>query len=89
MVKLSKQTTMQVQARTIQIFAKVSDAGAYTLLDQNAQIIHDCNGYVPSWFPGDHRGDYVILDIDIETGYVTNWKTPNTVELERWIDENP
>ena len=89
MVKLSKQTTVQVQARTIQIFAKVSDAGDYRLLDQNNQLIHEVDGYVPSWFPGDHYGDYVILDIDIETGYVTNWKTPNTVELERWIDENP
>ena len=80
---------MQVQARTIQIYAKPSDCGVYSLKDQNNQLIHEVDGYVPGWFPGDHYGDYIILDIDIETGYVMNWKTPSAVELERWIDENP
>jgi hypothetical protein len=36
------------------------------------QISYD--GYVPSFFPGEHFGDYVMLDIDPYTGKILNWK---------------
>jgi hypothetical protein len=41
----------------------------------------DYDGYVPDFFPGQHYGDYVKLDIDIDTGKIVNWKTPADDEL--------
>lgn len=29
--------------------------------------------YVPGFFPGDHAGDYLELDIDVATGTIKNW----------------
>ena len=42
--------------------------------------------YVPGWFPNpqeDHYGDYVTLDIDIETGKILNWKKPTAADLKK------
>lgn len=41
------------------------------------------NQYVPDLFPGQHYGDYLELDIDIETGKILNWKPPFPSELEQ------
>jgi hypothetical protein len=61
--------------RTLRISAKCSDL-FYAELDGKE---HD--GYVPDWMPGEHYGDYVELDIDIDTGKILNWKTPTKEEL--------
>ncbi|BFI46026.1 hypothetical protein YKD1_24450 [Yersinia pseudotuberculosis] len=43
------------------------------------------NQYVPDLFPGQHYGDYLELDIDIETGQILNWKPPFPSELEQLV----
>ena len=40
------------------------------------------DGCVPNFFPGKHYGDYVQLEIDIDTGQITNWKKPTEEDLE-------
>lgn len=40
--------------------------------------------YVPDFMPGEHYGDYVFLNIDLDTGRITNWEVPTTEELEEW-----
>lgn len=35
--------------------------------------------------PGQHYGDYVILDIDLDTGKILNWKPPTAEQIEEWI----
>jgi len=43
------------------------------------------DGYVPDWFPTPaekHYGDYVSLDIDLDTGRILNWKKPTQAQLK-------
>lgn len=51
-----------------EVHTKVCDEGTYTL-NRNGlpMFIRQC--YVPSFLPGQHYGDYIILHID-ENGYV-------------------
>jgi hypothetical protein len=56
------------------------DADGECILDQE-------DGYVPSFMPGEHYGDYLILDIDIDSGLVTNWKKLVAHDIEGcWPD---
>jgi hypothetical protein len=71
-------------SKIVSISAKCSDLfNACLSGDDRNQIGQDYDGYVPKWFPGDHYGDYIILDIDIETGRITNWKTPTEQQLAK------
>jgi hypothetical protein len=38
--------------------------------------------------PGEHYGDYIILDIDIDTGVIKNWKKPTKEVIKEWIKAN-
>lgn len=38
---------------------------------------------VPDFFPGEHYGDYLILNIDLETGQIKNWKKPAATDIEK------
>ena len=40
------------------------------------------DGYVPTFFPGQNGGDYVELEIDIDTGNILNWKIPSRAQLK-------
>lgn len=31
-------------------------------------------------------GDYIILDIDLDTGKILNWKAPSAEDIEEWIE---
>ena len=63
---------------------KVRDEFCGVLRDQDKIVISDYEGYVPRMMPdfsvfekdqsGTHMSDYLILDIDITTGQILNWK---------------
>ena len=38
--------------------------------------------------PEQHFGDYIYLDIDIETGQITNWEKPTVEQLQTWINQS-
>lgn len=79
--------TVKVNARTLQINAKVRDSGFYSLYDADGQQLCDREGcYVPEFLPG-NGGDYLELTIDIDTGRITNWKVPTARQIEAWIAE--
>ena len=61
--------------KTISISAKCSDLCFTTVIDANGDTIKESDGYVPDNI-GIGGGDYVDLDIDIETGTIVNWKRP-------------
>ena len=83
-MKMGVPKTVEVEAKTISLFMKVSDQFAATLKDQDGeQIGNDYEGYVPGFFPDEHYGDYLILDIDVETGQITNWKKPTADDLRK------
>lgn len=62
--------------KIISICAKCSDLCSMTYEDRE----HD--GYVPEWMPGNHYGDYIMLNIDVTTGKIVNWKVPTDSDLE-------
>lgn len=78
---------VKVQAKTLGLHLKVRDDFTARLTDQHGEILLDYEGYVPGFMPGEHFGDYVILDIDLDTGQILNWKPPTAKALETWIAE--
>ncbi|MCB0385371.1 MAG: hypothetical protein KDD43_08265 [Bdellovibrionales bacterium] len=66
---------------TLKISAKASDCFWGAILDDEGNQVGEYDGYVPDFFPGDHCGDYVELEIDIKTGRITNWKRPTKKDL--------
>lgn len=70
--------------KTISISAKCSDMFFAQAHDENGDKVGvDHDGYVPEFMPDEHYGDYVILDIDIETGKILNWKKPTQAQLNK------
>ena len=86
MVKLNKTVEVQVDAKKIHINVMPRDAGFYTLTDQDGNQIHQHDGYVPGWLPGEY-GDYLRLTVDLETGQILNWKVPTAAQIEEWMNE--
>lgn len=87
MPAIAMKKEIQVEAKTLSIYCKVSDRFTAKILDQNGEVIHDQeDGYVPGFMPGEHYGDYVILEIDMDNGVITNWKKPSADEIQKWID---
>lgn len=85
MVAINMTKPVQVQAKTLKLHLKVRDEFAAGLCDQNGEEIFDYEGYVPDFMPGNHYGDYVIFDIDLDTGQITNWKPPTAKQIEAWM----
>lgn len=78
--------TVPVQAKTLRMCLKVCDGFTAEILDENGNVLGgQDDGYVPGFMPGNHYGDYVMLDIDLDTGMVTNWKIPTANEIEQFI----
>lgn len=86
-MKLNMKKSVPVEARTFALCLKVSDRFAGTLLDQyGAELITVEETYVPDFFPGNHYGDYVELNIDVDTGMIINWVPPTQAQLEAFIN---
>lgn len=86
LVKINRKKVVQVEAKTLRMCLKVRDDFSADLVDADgARICGQEDGYVPSFMPGEHHGDYVMLDIDIDTGTITNWKKPTAKALEEFI----
>lgn len=69
---------------TLQISGKVSDLCVTTLLDEKGEVLKEHDGYVPKFMP-ENGGDYIYLEIDIETGKILNWITPTQERLKEFI----
>lgn len=80
---IDQKKTVQVDVKTMHIHVKCSDRFSYSLKDAQGDIVHDQDdGYVPDFMPGQHYGDYIILDVDLETGQVLNWKKPQASQIQ-------
>ncbi len=85
-MKINAVKTVQVDVKTIKVHVKVCDRFCGALVDSDGQeVLNIENTYVPDWFPGDHYGDYLILDIDLETGQILNWKSPSVAAIEDFL----
>jgi hypothetical protein len=71
--------------RIMSLSAKCSDLfNAQLTKKENGieTIFGEYDGYVPDFMPGEHYGDYVRLEIDLDTGKILNWKKPTTADLK-------
>ncbi len=85
-MEISQTKQVKVNAKTMSLCVKCSDRFAYSIKDQDGTKIHEQeDGYVPGFMPGMHHGDYVMLDIDLDTGAITNWKKLGAVDIEEAI----
>ena len=74
--------------KTITVSAKCSDCCYTQALDADGKVLYSKDGYVPDFMPGKHYGDYVELEIDVNTGKILNWETPDTAKIrEDLMDE--
>ena len=70
--------------RILKISAKCSDLFSASLIVDN-KLAARYDGYVPDFFPGEHYGDSVDLEIDIDTGQICNWNKPTKKDLDSLI----
>lgn len=78
----------EVTAKTLKVHMKVCDQFCAELVDTEGRLIcEQTDDYVPGFMPGSHYGDYLILDIDVETGAITNWKKSIKNDLQEWVDK--
>lgn len=79
-----------MKPKTLRVNAKCSDLCWMALVSADGTHIAERDGYVPDFMPGEHYGDYIEIDIDIETGMITNWKKPTKEQLkEAFPDGKP
>jgi hypothetical protein len=57
----------------LSISAKCSDLCSTSFTDAKGKVT-ESDGYVPSGIGIDEYGDYVVLNIDMQTGQIQNWK---------------
>lgn len=87
-MEIEKTETVKVNAKTLSLCLKVTDNFTATLQSTTGTVLADQDdGYVPDFMPGKHYGDYVMLDIDIDTGQITNWEQPSAEQIQEWIEK--
>lgn len=72
----------------VSISAKCSDLCFVSVSDDKENLLVDgYDGYVPAFMPDDHYGDYVILDIDVKTGQILNWRKDAVKLVKQFVKE--
>ena len=67
--------------RILKVCAKTVDRFSAKLIEDN-EVTATHDGYVPNFMPEEHYGDYIEIDIDIDTGMILNWKKPTNAQLK-------
>jgi hypothetical protein len=70
--------------KTVSLNAKCSDLCFMSLKNDTGATLIGHGGYVPGFFPGKHGGDYIELEIDMDTGKILNWN-PTTDKINEDI----
>ena len=52
------------------------------LWEDHKELGKEYQGYVPKFFPGEHYGDCINFEIDLDTGQIVNWKKPDQQDLD-------
>lgn len=86
-MQVETKKSVTVDVKRIKTCIKICDRFTAELIGANGETIRSIEDeYVPDCFPGQHYGDYLELDIDIETGQILNWKPPIESELEQLVN---
>ncbi len=75
-----------MKAKIISICVKCSDMFSADLKGDKDKLIGEYEGYVPKFFPEEHYGDYVMLEIELETGKILNWKAPSEKQIQEFVE---
>lgn len=85
-MEINQTKVVPVNAKMLRIQVKCADRFTAHILDDSGKVLGgQDDGYVPGFMPGKHYGDYIMLDIDLDTGMVTNWKTPSAEQVQEFI----
>lgn len=71
---------------TLQISAKCNDCCEAVLFDGGKEIARK-SGYVTRLLPGG-GGDYIEMEIDLQTGQVLNLVPPSGLQVASFVSEN-
>lgn len=86
-MEISQTKVVPVIAKTLRICMKVRDTFAGVVLDEAGnELGGQDDGYVPAFMPGDDT-DYLEMDIDLDTGQITNWRKPAASQIEAFIEQ--
>lgn len=72
---------MSKPKRVLSICAKTSDMFS-SVYREDGVVKGNYDGYVPNFFPNEHWGDYIELDIDVDTGQILNWNKPTVKDIK-------
>ena len=84
-MQINQKKTVQVDVTELHLYIKVRDSFAAGIKDAQGEEVGSYEGYVPDFFPGTHYGDYLILNIDLETGQIKNWQKPDAEQIEAML----
>ncbi len=87
-MQINQQKTVQVDVTELRLHIKLRDGFAAGIQDAQGEEVGRYEGYVPDFFPGDHYGYHLILDIDLETGQIKNWKKPGAADIEKMLAQD-
>lgn len=72
---------------TIEFSAKCSDLFGATFQNEDGAAVAEYDGYVPAFFPGEHYGDYVQLQVNLKTGQILNWVPPTLAQINETLKD--
>lgn len=83
-MEIDVQVTKKMNIKRFRVEMKVTDRFGGIFIDSDGNKVKTIEDQsVPDFFPGQHHGDYLFLDIDLETGRIQNWQKPTPEELTR------
>lgn len=82
------QETLKAELKEMRLCVHVRDGFACSLSNPDGDDFASHEGYVPEFFPGEHYGDYLMLNIDVETGQITNWKKPTPEDITKMLSDH-
>jgi len=86
-MKIGVTKVVDVEAKELRIYMKICDMFEGAIYDQDGkQIGKDYEGYVPGFMPGEHYGDYLILNIELDMGKILNWKVPDKEDISKFVN---
>ena len=77
---------MRREITILEVTAKCSDLCSVVATNAAGDTIQAGDGYVPAFMPGEHYGDYVILEIEVATGKILNWKPPTDAQIRTGLE---
>ncbi len=87
-MKITTLVEKETEVKSINLHIKVRDEFCWKIVNSEWETVLDLDDvYVPGFFPWEHYWDYLILDIDLETGQILNWKKPTADDIKEYIDE--